>query len=243
VADLIVDSSLDDVNSALKDISDEFQHAQDNADPGFSVWGQWDLSRAMHDFAHNWSIHRGKIQGRLGTLSKHVDQSCQTWSDADKQLASSLATDDVPAAAAAAGASGTERVGTVVPNSGAGRNAAAASGTQRVGTVILGGGAGENAAGAAHVGTVIPGTGADGSAAGAGHVGTVIPGAGPGGTAAGAAHVGTVIPGAGAGAGGSAAGAAHVGTVVPGPGAGTGGNAAAMAAANASATESTGPHA
>jgi hypothetical protein len=146
VADLIVDSSLDDVNSALKDISDEFQHAQDNADPGFSVWGQWDLSRAMHDFAHNWSIHRGKIQGRLGTLSKHVDQSCQTWSDADKQLASSLATDDVPAAAAAAGASGTERVGTVAPNSGAGGNAAAASGTERVGTVIPGGGAGENAA-------------------------------------------------------------------------------------------------
>jgi hypothetical protein len=114
MTDLIVDASLDDVNAGLKDITDEFQHVRENADLGVNVWGQWDLSRAMHDFAHNWAIHRQKIQGRLGTLSKSVDQSCQTWADTDKQLAVSIATDtgsDSNAAAAAANVVGAETMG------------------------------------------------------------------------------------------------------------------------------------
>lgn len=97
--DLIVDANLDDINSDLKDIDDEFQHAQDNADPGPSVWGQRDVARAMHDFAHNWYVHRGKIQDRLGKLSKRVDQSCSAWSDAEKQLAASIETTSEPARA------------------------------------------------------------------------------------------------------------------------------------------------
>jgi hypothetical protein len=94
--DLIVDANLDDINSDLKDIDDEFQHAQDNADPGARVWGQRDVAHAMHDFAHNWYVHRGKIQDRLGKLSKRVDQSCAAWSDAEKQLASSIETTTEP---------------------------------------------------------------------------------------------------------------------------------------------------
>lgn len=93
MADLIVSADLDHVNADLKDITDEFQHAQDNADPGAAVWGQRDVAKAMHDFAHNWYVHRDKIQGRLSKLSKRVDQACATWSDAEKQLAASLATE------------------------------------------------------------------------------------------------------------------------------------------------------
>jgi hypothetical protein len=45
----------------------------------------------MNSFANNWWVHRGEIQSRLTTLSNNVDQACSTWSNADKQLADSIA--------------------------------------------------------------------------------------------------------------------------------------------------------
>jgi hypothetical protein len=90
MADLIVSADLDHVNADLKDISAEFQHAQDNADPGAGVWGQRDVTKAMHDFAHNWYVHRDKIQGRLSSLSGRVDKACTTWAEGEKQLAEQI---------------------------------------------------------------------------------------------------------------------------------------------------------
>jgi hypothetical protein len=44
----------------------------------------------MSAFANNWYVHRATIQSSLSTLSNNVNQSCNTWSEADKQLADSL---------------------------------------------------------------------------------------------------------------------------------------------------------
>jgi flagellar biosynthesis chaperone FliJ len=115
MADLTVDTGLDDVNTALKSISDEFDNAQSNADAGDSVWGQRDVAQAMHDFAHNWYVHRDKIKDRLAKLSTRVDEAVQTWTDADHQLGASIATQSSDsgggAAAAAQSATGTETTG------------------------------------------------------------------------------------------------------------------------------------
>lgn len=92
--DLIVDASLDDTNRDLKSIKDEFTDASKRADQTASIWGQRDVSRAMDEFADNWRVHREEILERLGKLSERVDQVCSTWSDADKQLTSSLETSE-----------------------------------------------------------------------------------------------------------------------------------------------------
>jgi hypothetical protein len=102
MADLTVDTGLDDVNTALKSISDEFDNAQANADAGDSVWGQRDVAKAMHDFAHNWYVHRDKIKDRLAKLSTRVDQAVQTWTDADHQLGASIATESSDGSSAVA---------------------------------------------------------------------------------------------------------------------------------------------
>ena len=93
MADLIVDASLDDTNSDLKAILDEFNNCQKDAQEDQSIWGQSDVASAMNSFANNWWVHRGQIQSGLTTLSNNVDQACSTWSDADKQLADSLGVD------------------------------------------------------------------------------------------------------------------------------------------------------
>jgi flagellar biosynthesis chaperone FliJ len=85
MADLIVNASLDDTNSDLKAILDEFNNCQKNAQENQNIWG------AMNSFASNWRVHRGQIQSTLTTLSNNVDKACSTWSDADKQLADSVA--------------------------------------------------------------------------------------------------------------------------------------------------------
>lgn len=92
--DLIVDATLDDTDRDLKAITDEFTNAGKRADETAAIWGQRDVSRAMDEFADNWRVHRDEILERLGSLSKRVEQACVTWSDADKQLASSLETSE-----------------------------------------------------------------------------------------------------------------------------------------------------
>jgi len=91
MADLIVDASLDDTNRDLKAILDEFNNCQKNAQEDQNIWGQSDVASAMNSFANNWWVHRGQIQSTLTTLSSNVDQACSAWSDADKQLADSVA--------------------------------------------------------------------------------------------------------------------------------------------------------
>lgn len=91
MADLIVDASLDDTNRDLKAILDEFNNCQKNAKENQNIWGQSDVASAMDAFANNWWVHRGEIQSTMTTLSDNVDKSCSTWSDADKQLADSIA--------------------------------------------------------------------------------------------------------------------------------------------------------
>lgn len=90
--DLIVDATLDDTNRDLKRIKDEFENASKRADQTARIWGQRDVERAMDEFADNWRVHRDDILEGLGKLSERVEQACATWSDADKQLASSLET-------------------------------------------------------------------------------------------------------------------------------------------------------
>jgi hypothetical protein len=92
--DLIVDASLDDINRDLKAIHDEFTNAKHSAEENNGIWGQRDLSQAMDAFANNWYVHRDAINERLGKLSERVDQACNTWNDADKQLTQSLETED-----------------------------------------------------------------------------------------------------------------------------------------------------
>lgn len=90
--DLIVDGSLDDTNRDLKAIHDEFNSLQDSANENKGIWGHSDVAAAMNDFAHDWYVHRDKINNRLGKLSGQVDQACNVWSDAEKQLSASLQT-------------------------------------------------------------------------------------------------------------------------------------------------------
>ena len=94
MVDLAVDASLDDTNRDLKAILDEFNNAQKNAKEDGGIWGQSDVASAMSSFANNWYVHRDAIQSRLSSLSDRVDKACSTWSDADKQLADSLAVDN-----------------------------------------------------------------------------------------------------------------------------------------------------
>jgi hypothetical protein len=94
MVDLIVDASLDDTNRDLKAILDEFENAGKDAKDDKGIWGQSDVASAMDAFANNWYVHRQAIQSRLSKLSNDVDKSCSTWSDADKQLADSLQTDN-----------------------------------------------------------------------------------------------------------------------------------------------------
>jgi hypothetical protein len=91
--DLKVDATLDETNSDLKAIHDEFTNAQSTTDDNSGIWGQSDVRDAMNDFVHGWYVHRDKINGRLGKLSDRVDQACNAWTDAEKQLTDSLATD------------------------------------------------------------------------------------------------------------------------------------------------------
>ena len=91
MADLIVDATLDDTNRDLKAILDEFNNCEKNAKEDQGIWGQSDVASAMDAFANNWYVHRATIQSSLSTLSNNVNQACSTWSDADKQLADSLA--------------------------------------------------------------------------------------------------------------------------------------------------------
>lgn len=90
--DLIVDASLDDINRDLKAIRDEFKNAGKSANENAGIWGHADLARAMDAFADNWYVHREAINDRLSKLSDRVDEACNTWSEADKQLAASLET-------------------------------------------------------------------------------------------------------------------------------------------------------
>lgn len=90
MADLVVDETLDSTNRDLKTIHEEFTKAKDRADSTNRIWGQADLTWAMGEFVNNWYVHRDKITKRLEKLSERVDQACQTWSDADKQLADAV---------------------------------------------------------------------------------------------------------------------------------------------------------
>ena len=90
MADLIVDATLDQTNSDLKTILDEFKNCEKNVKDDRNIWGQSDVASAMNAFANNWYVHRDAIQSSLSTLSNNVDQACSTWSEADKQLADSL---------------------------------------------------------------------------------------------------------------------------------------------------------
>ncbi|RWZ68181.1 hypothetical protein ELQ92_02795 [Labedella populi] len=92
---LVVDETLDDTNRDLKTIHQEFSLAKDRADQTNRIWGQDDLTWAMGEFVNNWYVHRDKINERLGKLSERVDQACQTWTDAEKQLADSIQVDEV----------------------------------------------------------------------------------------------------------------------------------------------------
>ena len=106
--DLSVDASLDDTNSDLKAIKQEFDDCETNASDDASIWGQSDLAGAMGDFANNWWVHRGQIENDLETLSGNVDKACSSWSDADKQLSQSLTTQSsTTGGGAAQGAIGT----------------------------------------------------------------------------------------------------------------------------------------
>ena len=91
MADLVVDASLDDTNRDLKSILDEFNNCEKDAKTDNNIWGQSEVASAMSAFANNWWVHRGAIQSSLSTLSNNVNQACSTWSEADKQLADSLA--------------------------------------------------------------------------------------------------------------------------------------------------------
>jgi hypothetical protein len=90
MADLIVDATLDDTNADLKAILNEFENCETNAQEDQNIWGQSDVASAMDSFANNWYVHRASIQSSLSTLSNNVNQACQTWSQADLQLASSI---------------------------------------------------------------------------------------------------------------------------------------------------------
>jgi hypothetical protein len=91
--DLVVDETLDSTNRDLKTIHQEFSQAKDRADKTNRIWGQADLTWAMGEFVNNWYVHRDKINGRLGKLSERVDAACNTWTEADKQLADALHVD------------------------------------------------------------------------------------------------------------------------------------------------------
>lgn len=94
--DLIIDGTLDETNADLKRIKDEFENVSKRTDQTARIWGQRDVERAMDEFADNWRVHRDEILERLGKFSERVEQACATWSDADKQLASSLETSEAP---------------------------------------------------------------------------------------------------------------------------------------------------
>lgn len=92
--DLVVTSAvLEESSAKLASIKDEFDHAGDRVREEADVWGQNDVRKAMADFVHNWSIHRGHISDAVGDLKKKIDDAVTYWDNTEKGLSNSLQTE------------------------------------------------------------------------------------------------------------------------------------------------------
>jgi hypothetical protein len=97
VSDLkITDGLLDELQSGLKSIVDQLRDSTKFSDDIGNLVGHDGLSGHVHDFASDWSVHRGKmIDGTTG-IHDHVAVINTGFDQADKDL--SKAFDAKPAA-------------------------------------------------------------------------------------------------------------------------------------------------
>jgi molecular chaperone GrpE (heat shock protein) len=94
MTDLIVTSAvLEDSTAKLVAIKAEFDEAGKRMKAEAEVWGQHDVTKAMHDFVDNWGIHRGKISTAVGDLQKKMQEMVDGWTETEKQLHDGLTTD------------------------------------------------------------------------------------------------------------------------------------------------------
>ncbi|GAA4170987.1 type VII secretion target [Gryllotalpicola koreensis] len=71
---------------AMRVIKDQLDHADDYADALRSAVGSDSLGDVIHDFAHNWSIHRGKIQGDVDKVASAADSVADGFEQTDQKL-------------------------------------------------------------------------------------------------------------------------------------------------------------
>jgi hypothetical protein len=91
MADFVVDYSLlQQVDSTLKDLVNQFQNIQSQEQGYTWAYGSGDVAGAMNDFAGNWSYHRGKIVDSMNALSKSVEEVMSETKKFDSGMAKQL---------------------------------------------------------------------------------------------------------------------------------------------------------
>lgn len=88
MTDLRVDFSLlDQSQTSLQRIAQEFESAEATRDELATIWGSRDVAGAMRGFVNNWDRHRG---GLLSSI-QNVGQMCAAAAETFRTLESTLA--------------------------------------------------------------------------------------------------------------------------------------------------------
>ena len=75
---------------AMRVIKNQLDHAEDYADALRSAVGSESLGDVIHDFAHNWSIHRGKIQKDVDKVAGDAESVAEGFEQTDHKLADAV---------------------------------------------------------------------------------------------------------------------------------------------------------
>ncbi len=98
MGDLTIDlDMLAEMQSELKRLRAEFEHAEQIGDAVAGYTGHPGLEGVVRDFAGRWSIRRGQLLDRLDYIASAVEAIHDTMLETDARLAESLAIPAVPA--------------------------------------------------------------------------------------------------------------------------------------------------
>ncbi|MCU1423422.1 MAG: hypothetical protein JWN36_3073 [Microbacteriaceae bacterium] len=93
--DLLVDiRTLQNAETNLAAILDEFKNANEFSDNVADACGNDHLGDKVHDFAHNWNIHRGRMLDAISALHDSVKKIYDSFDETDRKLAAAIASKD-----------------------------------------------------------------------------------------------------------------------------------------------------
>jgi hypothetical protein len=89
MADIVV-KDLGDLVSDLNELVSQFEGALDFENDESGHWGQLNANLSMGDFADNWTQHRNKMVDAMKKFVQRVQQTDDSWTQAEKQLVDSI---------------------------------------------------------------------------------------------------------------------------------------------------------